>query len=74
MKSNLRLDKRAKLLRLNDAVKIIQQASWDLKIITQQFPIAELNEDEYDQYINLVEDEIVNFSEAVAKLSLIINS
>jgi len=70
--SNLKLGKRAKALLLNDAIKIIQQASWDLKVISQQYPIETMDETEYAEYISLVEDQVVNFSQAVAKLSLLI--
>ena len=71
-KSNLKLGKRAKAILLNDAIKIIQQASWDLKVISQQYPVSTMGETEYDEYISLVEDQVVNFSQAVAKLSLLI--
>lgn len=71
-KSNLKLDKKAKVLLLNDCIKIITQASWSLKVLSQQFPVQDLTPEDYDQYISLVEDEVVSFAEAVAKMSLIL--
>jgi len=70
--TNLKLDKRAKAILLNDCIKMITQASWSLKIISQQFPVQELDEEDYDQYISLVSDEVVDFAQAVAKMSLIL--
>ena len=73
MPSNIGLDKRNKCLLLNDCVKIITQASWDLKIISQQFPVSEIGKEEYDQYIEAIKDQVVNFSEAVSKMYMILN-
>lgn len=71
--TNLKLDKKAKAILLNDCVKIITQASWDLKIISQQYPVQSLDEDTYVEYINAIEDQVVSFSEAVAKMAIILN-
>lgn len=70
--SNLTLDKRSKALALNDCIKIITQASWDLKVIAQQYPVQSLDEEDYDQYISYISDEVVDFAQAVAKMSLIL--
>jgi hypothetical protein len=71
--TNLKLDKRNKAILLNDCVKIITQASWDLKIISQQYPIQSLDEDTYEEYISAIEDQVVSFSQAVAKMAIILN-
>lgn len=71
--TNLKLDKKAKAILLNDCVKIITQASWDLKIISQQYPVQSLDEDTYVEYINAIEDQVVSFSEAIAKMAIILN-
>jgi len=71
-KSNLRIEKRTKALLLNDCIKIITQASWDLKILSEQYPVQKIGEDEYDEYISFVEEQVQSFAEAIGKMANII--
>lgn len=75
LQSNLKLDKKKKALALNDCIKIINQASWDLKVITTQYPVNKIdNEDDYGVYIDAISDQVVNFSQAIARMALILES
>jgi hypothetical protein len=59
------LSKRHKVLRVNDAYSIIRQISWDIKQITDQFPVSDLKEDELDDYLFMGKDFIENTKSAL---------
>ena len=73
MSTHLPIKDLTKALRINDCIKIITQASWDLKVISTQYQVASLTPEQYEEYVGCVEDIVVDFSQAVAKLTILLN-